>query len=66
MTVKRGVVTDFKEGTVKKPRVILSMDSETFLAVQNKELTGATALRQGKMTVTDIIGDLLLLEKHHL
>lgn len=64
MTVKGGVVTEFREGTVKKPGISISMDSETFLAIQNKEITGAIALRQGKITVTGIVGDLLLLEKY--
>jgi len=64
MTVTGGVVTDFREGTVKTPGILLSMDSETFLGIQNKELVGATALGQGKITITGIVGDLLLLEKY--
>jgi len=64
MTVTWGVITDFREGTVKTPGIILSMDSETFLGIQNKELAGVTALGQGKITIMGHVGDLLLLEKH--
>ena len=63
VTETGGIVTDFQEGTVNNPEVILSMDSETFLAIHNPELAGATALGQGRITITGIVGRLFLLEK---
>jgi hypothetical protein len=61
-----GVVTVFREGRVNKPDISITRDSDVFLALQKKEITGAQALGQGKIQVTGIIGDLLLLEKHLL
>jgi hypothetical protein len=38
----------FKEGTAKKPNIRIFMDSDTFLAIQNKEIAGANALAQAR------------------
>ncbi len=62
--VTGGEVKVFKEGTVTKPGVSISMDSDTFLAFQNKEITGVNALAQDKIKVTGIVDDLLLIEKY--
>jgi putative sterol carrier protein len=64
MKISGGEVNEFREGTVNKPDISISMDSDVFLAIQNKEITGAKALGQGKIQVTGIIGDLLLFEKY--
>jgi putative sterol carrier protein len=54
----------FKEGIVKKPDISLSMDSDTFIKLLNKELTGFDGLAQGKVKVTGNVADLLLIEKY--
>jgi putative sterol carrier protein len=62
--VTDGEVKVFKEGTVTKPDINISMDSDTFLAFQNRKITGYNALAQDKIKVTGIVGDLLLIEKY--
>jgi putative sterol carrier protein len=62
--VTRGEIKVFKEGTVKKPDISISMDSDTFLAFQNKEITSYNALAQDKIKVTGNVADLLLIEKY--
>ncbi len=62
--VTGGEVKVFKEGIVEKPDISLSMDSATFLAFQSKEITGVNALAQGKVKLTGIVADLLLIEKY--
>ncbi len=64
MKISGGVVQEFREGTVYKPGVSISMASDVFLAIQTGEITGATALAQGKIRLTGVVGDLLLLEKN--
>jgi putative sterol carrier protein len=62
LKITDGKVTEGKKSIFKKPDVILSMTSDTFLSIQNKEITGRDALAQGKIKMTGNMGDLLLLE----
>jgi putative sterol carrier protein len=63
LKITDGKITEDKKSVFKKPDVILSMTSDTFLSIQNKEITGRTALAQGKIKMTGLASDLMLLEK---
>jgi predicted lipid carrier protein YhbT len=62
--VTGGEVKVFEEGTVTEPDISISMDSGTFLAFLNREITGYNALAQDKIKVTGLVADLLLIEKY--
>ena len=62
LKITDGKVTEVKKSIFNKPDVILSMTSDTFLSIQNKEITGRTALAQGKIKMTGLASDLMLLE----
>jgi alkyl sulfatase BDS1-like metallo-beta-lactamase superfamily hydrolase len=62
--VTDGEIEVFKEGTAKKPDISIYMESDTFLSIQNKEITSSKAVAQGKVKFTGIVADLLLIEKH--
>jgi predicted lipid carrier protein YhbT len=62
--VTGGEVKVFEEGTVMKPDISIVMDSDTFLAFQNREITVYDALAQDKLKITGIVADLTLIEKH--
>ena len=64
LNITDGKVTEGKKSIITKPDIILSMTSDTFLSIQNKEITGRSALAQGKIKITGIIGDLFLLETY--
>jgi putative sterol carrier protein len=64
LKITDGEVTEDKKSIFKKPDVILSMTSDTFLSIQNKEIKGRDALAQGKIKMTGIAGDLILLETY--
>ena len=64
LKIADGTVTASKNRIFTKPDVILSMTSDTFLSIQNQELTGRDTLAQGKIQITGVVGDLFLLEKY--
>ena len=64
LKITDGKVTEGKQSIFKKSDVILSMTSDTFLSIQNKEITGINALAQGKIKMTGSASDLLLLETY--
>ena len=54
LKITDGTVTTSKNRIFTKPDVILSMTSDTFLSIQNQELTGRDALAQGKIQIPDL------------
>jgi len=64
LKINDGKVTEGKECIFKKPDIVLSLTSDTFLSIQNKEIRGKDALAQGKIKITGIVSDLLLLETY--
>jgi putative sterol carrier protein len=64
LEITDGKVRARQKSFFSKPDVFVSMTSDTFLSIQNKELTGRDALAQGKIQITGVVGDLFLLEKY--
>ena len=62
LRIADGTVSEVKNSVFSKPDLVISMASDTFLALQRKRLTGRTALAQGKIRLTGKVSDLLLLE----
>jgi putative sterol carrier protein len=64
LKITDGKITEGKKSVFKRPDIILSMTSDTFLFIQNKEITGRDALAQGKIQMTGVASDLMLLETY--
>ena len=58
-----GEVKELKEGTAERPNVVVTIDSDTFLAIINKEVNAIDAYAQGKIKFKGAMTDLLKLQK---
>lgn len=63
MELAGGGVKELKEGTVERPNVVVTIDSDTFLAIINKEVNAIDAYSQGKIKFKGAMTDLLKLQK---
>ena len=61
--LKNGVPEEIKIGEVSNPEIKYEMDSDTFLAITRKELTGMKAYQQKKVKVKAKMADLMKLQK---
>jgi putative sterol carrier protein len=63
MELAGGEVKEIKEGTVDRPNIIVTIDSDTFLGIVNKEIDAISAFSQGKIKFKGAMTDLLKLQK---
>jgi len=63
MEIAGGAVKEIKEGTIIRPNVVVTMDSDTFLAILNDEMDALTAFSMGKVKFKGPMIDLLKLQK---
>ena len=63
MEIAGGEVKELKEGTVERPNVVVTIDSDTFLAILNKETNAIDAYSAGKIKYKGAMTDLLKLQK---
>lgn len=63
MEIAGGEVKELKEGTVGRPDVVVTIDSDTFLAIVNKETNALDAYSSGKIRYKGSLPDLLKLQK---
>ena len=61
--LKNGIPEEIKKGEVPNPEIRYEMDSDTFLAITRKELTGMKAYQQKKVKVKAKMPDLMKLQK---
>jgi len=58
-----GEVKELKEGTVQRPNVVVTIDSDTFLGILNGEIDAINAFSAGKIKYKGAMTDLLKLQK---
>jgi len=63
MDISRGKVKELKEGTVSRPDVVVTLNSETFLAILNKKTNALDAYSAGKIKYKGAMTDLLKLQR---
>ena len=63
MEVSGGAVKELKEGTLERPNVVVTLDSDTFLAILNKEIDAIQAFSTGKIKYRGAMVDLLKLQR---
>ena len=56
-------VKEIKEGTVPRPNIVVKLDSDTFLAILNKEINALDAYSAGKISFKGAMTDLLKLQR---
>ena len=61
--LKNGVPEEIQKGEVPNPAIRYEMDSDTFLAITRKEITGMKAYQQKKVKVKAKMADLMKLQK---
>ena len=61
--LKNGIPEEIKIGEVSNPAIRYEMDSDTFLAITRKEITGLKAYQQKKVKVKAKMPDLMKLQK---
>ena len=63
MEISGGAVKEIIEGTVIRPNVVVTIYSDTFLAILNDEMDALTAFSMGKVKFKGAMIDLLKLQK---
>ena len=63
MEISSGSVKELKKGTVTRPDVVVTLDSETFLAIINSKTNALDAYSTGKIKYRGAMTDLLNLQK---
>jgi putative sterol carrier protein len=63
MEVSCGKVKSLMEGTSSKPDVVVTLDSDTFVAVLNKKISALDAYSAGKIKYKGAMTDLLKLQR---
>jgi len=63
MEVAGGEVKELKEGTVERPNVVVTLDSDTFLGILDREIDAISAFSAGKIKFKGAMTDLLKLQK---
>jgi len=63
MEVAGGGVKELKEGTVERPNVVVTLDSDTFLGILDREIDALSAYSEGKIKFKGAMTDLLKLQK---
>lgn len=58
-----GEVKELKEGTVERPNVVVTIDSDTFLGILDREIDAIDAFSAGKINYKGAMTDLLKLQK---
>jgi len=61
--LKNGIPEELEKGEVSNPEIRYEMDSDTFLAITRKELTGMKAYQQKKVKVKAKMPVLMKLQK---
>ncbi len=59
----QGEPTNLVQGKIKKPDILYEMSTETFLAIDRKEISGMKAYREKKVKVKAKMPDLIKLQK---
>lgn len=63
MEISGGRVKELKEGNISRPDVVVRLDSDTFLAILNKEINALDAFSAGKVKYKGAMTDLLRLQR---
>jgi len=63
MEISSGMVKELREGTVTRPDVVVTLESETFLAILNRETNALDAYSTGKIKYRGAMTDLLKLQR---
>ena len=63
MEISNGMVKELREGTVTRPDVVVTLDSDTFLAILNGETNALDAYSTGKIKYRGAMTDLLRLQR---
>ena len=63
MEVSGGEVKELKEGTIERPNVVVTINSDTFIAILNEEIDAIQAYSTGKIRYRGAMVDLLKLQK---
>lgn len=63
LEVAGGEVKELKEGTVGRPDVVVTLDSDTFLGIVDREIDALSAYSAGKIKFKGAMTDLLKLQK---
>lgn len=58
-----GEVKEIKEGTVERPNIVVTIDSDTFLGILDGEIDAISAYSAGKIKFKGAMTDLLKLQK---
>ena len=58
-----GEVKELKEGTIERPNVVVTIDSDTFLGILDREIDAIDAFSAGKIKYKGAMTDLLKLQK---
>ncbi len=56
-------IKEIKEGTFPRPNIVVKLDSDTFLAILNKEINALDAYSAGKISFKGAMTDLLKLQR---
>lgn len=63
MEISGGSVKELKEGSINRPNIVVKLDSDTFLAILNKEINALDAYSAGKISFKGAMTDLLKLQR---
>jgi len=63
MEISGGRVNELKEGIVSRPDIVVTLDSDTFLAILNRETNALDAYSAGKIKYKGAMTDLLKLQR---
>ena len=63
MTLGDGEFKELKKGKIQRPDVLVIIDSDTFMAIQNKEMNAMHAYASGKVKFKGAMTDLIKLQK---
>ncbi|MHA1766113.1 MAG: SCP2 sterol-binding domain-containing protein [Promethearchaeota archaeon] len=61
--LKNGVPEELKQGEISNPAIKYEMDTDTFLAITRKQISGMKAYQQKKVKVKAKMPDLMKLQK---
>jgi putative sterol carrier protein len=61
--VNCGKVNELKEGTIRKPDVVVTLDSDVFMDILNKKTNALDAYSTGKIKYKGALTDLLKLQR---
>lgn len=63
MEISNGIVKELREGTGTRPDVVVTLDSDSFLAILNRETNALDAYSTGKIKYRGAMTDLLKLQR---